>query len=71
MYYAFLILSIITSGTLLLDRYTINYLFMVMNFKLYYIHINNKYIPTIYSYNYITFDTSYVNHPDICFPDYP
>jgi hypothetical protein len=39
---------------------------MVTNFKLYYIHINNKYIHTIYSYNYITSDMSYVNQPDIC-----
>jgi len=39
---------------------------MVTNFKLYYIHINNKYIYTIYLYNYITFDVSHVNHPDMC-----
>jgi len=44
---------------------------MVTNFKLYYIHINNKYIHTIYLYNYITFDMSYVNHPNICLSGLP
>jgi len=43
---------------------------MVKNFKLYYIHINNKYIHTKYSYNYITFDMLYVNHPIYAYPDH-
>jgi len=36
-----------------------NYLFIVTNIKLYCIHMDN-------SYNYITFDISYANHPEIC-----